>query len=124
MTFLLAAFTAHEILIPASHPAQFGIGTAPEQRGTHHPDDFPQKLVLAVQASFDLGHEVFRQPQVIEGLLKGFSGLLRLVAITCKALLGRAAPALSRLGLSFMILSGAAGVLLPRVHGVLLFLLG
>jgi hypothetical protein len=43
--------------------------------------------LLAAQAPFNLGHEVFRQPQVIEGLLKSFRGLLRLAVVTLKALL-------------------------------------
>src|SRR5713226_2010786 len=86
MTFLLAAFTAHQIFIPAPYTAQFGVGTTPEQRGAHHPDDFSQELVLAVQAPFDLGHEVFRQPQVIEGLLEGLCGVLRLAAVSIEAL--------------------------------------
>ena len=37
---------------------------------------------MAVQAPFDLGHEVFRQPQVIEGLLEGLGGVLRLAALS------------------------------------------
>jgi hypothetical protein len=41
---------------------------------------------LAVQAPFDLGHEVFRESQVIEGLLEGLGGVLRLAAIPCEAL--------------------------------------
>jgi hypothetical protein len=72
---------------------------------------------LASQTPFDLGHEVFRQPQIIEGLLEGLSGLLGLAAITCEAFSGRTAPALYRFRLSFMILSGTA-------HEVLLPLLG
>jgi hypothetical protein len=43
--------------------------------------------VLAAQTSFDLGHEVFRKPQVIESLLEGFGGVLRLAAVACEALL-------------------------------------
>jgi hypothetical protein len=35
----------------------------------------------------DLGHEVCRKPQVIEGLLKGFGGVLRLAAVSREALL-------------------------------------
>ena len=56
---------------------------------------FAQELFLTAQTPFDLGHEVLRQPQVIEGLLEGFSGLLRLTAITCEALLRCAAATLS-----------------------------
>jgi hypothetical protein len=61
-----------------SHPpytTQFGVGTAPEQRRTHHPDDFPQGFVLAAQAPCDLGHEVLRQFQIIEILLEGRGGV-------------------------------------------------
>ena len=73
--------------------------------------------MLAPQASFDLGHEVFRQPQIIEGLLEGRGGMLRLAAVALEAFSGSVTPALSRFRLSFMILSGTA-------HGVLLHLLG
>ena len=53
---------------------------------------------MAPQAPFDLGHEVFRQPQVIEGLLEGLGGVLRLAAVTCEALLRCAAATLSGFG--------------------------
>src|SRR5262245_39461882 len=98
MTFLLAAFTAHEVFIPAPHAAQFSVRAAPKQRGTHHPDDFSQELLLAVQAPFDLAHEVFRKPQVIKGLLEGLGGVLRLAAVVREALLRCAAATLSGFG--------------------------
>ena len=41
------------------------------KRGKHHTDDLAQELLLTAQAPFDLGHEVFRKPQVIEGLVEG-----------------------------------------------------
>jgi hypothetical protein len=43
----------------------------------------------------------FRKPQVIEGLLEGFSGLLCLEVITCEALLRLQATALSDFSLFF-----------------------
>jgi hypothetical protein len=64
--------------------------------------------VLTAQASCDLGDEVCRQPQIIEGLLKGFSSVLRLAAVTLEAFSGSTAPTLDRFRLSFMILSGTA----------------
>ena len=109
--------TGGQVFIPAPHATQFGVGTAPEQRGTHHPDDFAQELLLAPQTPFDLGHEVFRQPQVIEGLLEGLGGVLRLAAITCEALLRFAVAALSGFGVFF-------GVSLAWGHGVLLYFVG
>jgi hypothetical protein len=42
---------------------------------------------LAVQAPCDLGHEVFRKPQLVEGLMEGLGGVLRLTALTFQALL-------------------------------------
>jgi hypothetical protein len=66
-----------------------------------------------VQAPFKLGHEVFRQPQVIEGLLAGFGGVLRLVAISLAALPRCATAALSGFGLFF-------GVSLRGEHAALL----
>jgi hypothetical protein len=90
---------------------------APEQRRTHHPTDFAQQLVLAPQAAFNLGYEVFRKPQVIKGFQEGLGGVLRLAAVALEAFSRGATLALSRFGLSFMILSGTA-------HGVLLPLLG
>ena len=74
----------------------------------------PKSFCWLLKAPFDLGQEVFRQPQVIEGLLEGFGGLLRLVAVALEALSGSMTPALYRFRPLFMILSGAAhGVLLP-----------
>ena len=69
--------------------------------------------MLAVQAPFDLGHEVFRQPQVIEGPLEGLSGVLRLAAITFEALVHFAITAPSGFGV-FLCVSCAWG------HGALL----
>jgi hypothetical protein len=89
----------------------------PKSGGHITPDDFPQEFVLTAQAPFNLGHEVFRKPQVIEGLPQGLGGLLRLAAVALEAFSGSMAPALYRFRLSFMILSGTA-------HGVLLHLLG
>src|SRR5215471_19020438 len=90
---------------------------APEQRRTHHPDDFPQELTLAAQTAFDFSHEVFRQPQVIEGLLEGLSGPLRLAAIACKALVRGAAATLSGFRVFF---DGSCG----GRHGALLLVCG
>src|SRR5918992_2797638 len=90
-----------QVLVPLSHATQFRVGAAPEQRGTHHSDDFPQELVLAAQAPFDLGHEVFRQPQVIEGLPESLGGVLRLAAVTFKALPRCEAAAVSGFGMFF-----------------------
>jgi hypothetical protein len=41
---------------------------------------------LAAQAPFDLGHEVFRKPQIIEGLLEGCRDVLCPAEVSCKAL--------------------------------------
>ena len=59
--------------------------------------------MLAAQTPFDLSHEVFRQSQVIKGLLKGFGGVLRLAVITCEALLRCAATTLSGFSVAFLI---------------------
>src|SRR5215831_3190479 len=101
MTFLLAAFTAHQVFLPAPHPTQFGVRAAAKERRTHHAKDFPQELVLAGQTPFDLGHEVFSKPQVIEGLLEGRGGVLRLAAVTLNALLRCAISAASGFGVFF-----------------------
>src|SRR5215471_289274 len=79
---------------------------APKQWRTHHSDDFAQELVLAPQAAFDLGHEVFRQPQVIEGLLEGLGGMLRLAAVPRETLLRCAIMALSGFGVFFCVSCG------------------
>ena len=70
-------------------------------------------LPLTAQAPLNLGHEVCRQPQVIEGVLKGLSCLLRLAAITRKALLGLEVATLSGFGPLF-------GMSLRERHGALL----
>jgi hypothetical protein len=69
--------------------------------------------VLAAQTAFKLGHEVFRQPQISEGLLEGFGGLLCLAAITCEAFLRCAATTRSDFGLFL-------GVSCGEGHSVLL----
>jgi hypothetical protein len=74
-------------------------------------------LLLAPQTPFDLGEQVFGEPQVLQSLVKGLSGLLRLATVALEALSGSIAPALYRFRLSFMILSRTA-------HRVLLHLLG
>jgi hypothetical protein len=56
---------------------------------------------LTPQAPFDLGHEVVRQPQVIEGLLEGLSGVLRLATVALQTLLRRAITAPSGFGVLF-----------------------
>ena len=56
---------------------------------------------MAVQAPFDLGHEVFRQPQVIEGLLEDLGSVLRLAAVSREALVRCAITAPSGFGVFF-----------------------
>ena len=58
---------------------------------------------MATQAPFDLGHEVFRKPQVIKGLLEGLGSVLCLVALPCEAFLRMQATALSGFALLFSI---------------------
>ncbi len=70
--------------------------------------------MLAAQASFDLGHEVCRQPEVIEGLLQDLGGVLRLAAVTLQALLGFEVATLSGFGVFF-------GVSCAGGHGKLLY---
>ncbi len=66
---------------------------------------------MAAQAPFDLGHEVFRKPQVIDGLLC-------LAAITCEALLRCAMATLSGFRVFFDIsCRGGHGALLDSMGG-------
>jgi hypothetical protein len=65
-----------------------------------------QELVLAVQAPFDLGDEIFRQPQVLEGLLEGLGGVLRLAAVAREALVRCAIPAPASFGALFSVSCG------------------
>jgi hypothetical protein len=67
-----------------------------------------------MQAPFDLGHEVFRQSQIIEGLLEGLGSVLRLAAVACEALLRFVITASSGFGVLF-------GVSFVLGHGVLLY---
>ena len=60
-------------------------------------------ISLASQAPCDLGHEVFRQLQVIEGLLEGLGGLLCLAAITFEVLPRFETAALSGFGMLFSV---------------------
>jgi hypothetical protein len=56
---------------------------------------------LTSQAALNLGHQVFRDAQVLESLLQDRSSVLRLAAITCEALLRLQATALSGFSLFF-----------------------
>jgi hypothetical protein len=58
-------------------------------------------LLLTSQAPCNLGPEVFRQPQVIESLLEGFSSVLRLTAVSRHAFVRFEAVALSGLRVFF-----------------------
>jgi hypothetical protein len=69
--------------------------------------------VLTPQTPFNLGYEVFREAQVMEGLLQDRSGVLRLEAVTLKALSRLEAAALSGFGLFFGVSCGGR-------HGALL----
>ena len=62
--------------------------------------------MLAAQAPCDLGHEVCRQPQVIESLLEGFGGVLRLAAVSRETLLGFEVATLSGLRVFFYVSFG------------------
>jgi hypothetical protein len=53
---------------------------------------------LTALALFDLGHKVFRQPEGIEGLVEGLSGMLRLAAVSREARLSCEAATLSGFG--------------------------
>ena len=83
-----------------------------------------EEFVLAVQAPFDLGDQGVRQAQLLHGVVEVLSSMLGLAVTTIEVCSNGAAPALSRLGLSCMILSGAAGMLRPLAHRMLLLLLG
>ena len=69
---------------------------------------------MAAQTPFDLGHEVFRKPQGIEGLQESLGSVLRLAAVTFEALLRCAITAASGFGVLF-------GVSFVWGHGVLLY---
>jgi hypothetical protein len=74
---------------------------------------------LASQAAFDLGHEVFRQSQVIEGLLEGLDSVLGLATVAREALLRCATATLSGFGVFFSVSCGEGhGALLCSVRVV------
>ena len=68
---------------------------------------------MTPHTSFDLGHEVVRQPQVIEGLSEGLGGVLRLAAVARETLVGFEVATLSSFGVFF-------GVSVAWGHGALL----
>jgi hypothetical protein len=75
--------------------------------------------VLAVQASFNLGHQVSGKAQVLQSLLYDLGSVLRLAAITLKALLGFEVATLFGFRVFFDVsCSGGYGVLLGAVGGV------
>ena len=53
---------------------------------------------MTSQAPGDLGHEVFRQPELIEGLLEGLRGVLRLTAVSCEVFVRCTITAMSGFG--------------------------
>jgi hypothetical protein len=72
-----------------------------------------QELLLAAQAAFNLGYQVFGEAQVIQGLLQDLGGVLRLAAVALEAFSGRTAPALSGFGVFFRVsFRGRHGALL------------
>src|SRR5262249_22584907 len=87
--------------IPAPHPAQLGIGPAPEEGWTHHTDDLAQQFLLAAQAALNFDYQVFGEAQVMERLFQELGGVLRLVAVTLLALLRCESTALSGFGVFF-----------------------
>ncbi len=70
-------------------------------RGKHHPDDLGHEFLLAPQASFELGDQVFGEAQVLQSVLEGLSGLLRLASVTLQALLRLQAAPVSGFGMFF-----------------------
>ena len=66
-----------QVLVPAPHAREFrGRATAKERR-EHHAKDFPQQLLLASQAAFDLLDEVVRQADIASELLQAENDRLR-----------------------------------------------
>jgi len=57
--------------------------------------------LLAPQAPFNLGYQVFGEAQLMEGLLQDRGGVLRLAAITCETLLRCEAATLAGLSRVF-----------------------
>src|SRR5215475_12801509 len=63
------------------------MGTAaPKEGGKHEAEDFSEKLLLGVQAAFDLDNEVIRHAHVVESLVQSVDialGLALLVLMAC-----------------------------------------
>ena len=55
------------------HLAQFGVGAAPEERGTHHTHDLAQELLLTSQAAFDFPHQLFGEAQVLRACSRAWA---------------------------------------------------
>src|SRR5439155_25892630 len=89
------------MLVPATHPAQFGVGATPEYGRTHHPNYLTQQFLLTPQAAFKLGHQVFGEAQVLQSALEGLGGVLRLAAVAREAFSSGATTALSGFRVSF-----------------------
>ena len=74
---------------------------AAKERGEHDPDDFAQKLLLRLQAAFDLSHQGIGKPQIRQGLMDGLDIALGLGALLSEALLDVEATAFVGFGLFF-----------------------
>jgi len=76
-----------QIFVPAAGAGQLiGIDAAKEC-GKHEAEDFAEPLLLGSQAAFDLGNEVVRQAEIVEGLVEGFDIALGLSLLVLVALL-------------------------------------
>jgi hypothetical protein len=73
-------------------------------------------LLLASQTALNLGHQVFGEAHMMESLLQDLGGVLRLAAITFKALLRCEAATLSGFRVFFDVSCGGGhGALLASV---------
>ena len=82
----------------------------PNSEGYIIPTILPNSCCWLLKRPADLGHEVFRQPQVIEGLVEGLSGVLRLAAVSRETLMYFKATTFAGFDMFF-------GVSFARGHG-------
>jgi hypothetical protein len=90
------------------------MGTAaPKEGGKHEAEDFSEKLLLGVQAAFDLDDEVIRQAHIVEGSVQGVEIALGLALLVLMAFFRLQTTACDGFGVLFDVSFG-------KGHGALL----
>ena len=105
-----------QVLVPASHPAQFRGRAAAKKWGKHEAQDCAQPFLLAAQASFDLLDQGVGHTQGMQRVCESLNGSLGPLLIMPQPFVGGVPTALSGFGLFVGVsFEGGPGMLLRTV---------